>query len=126
MTRRYAAFVSYRHAADGRLAPALVAAVRTFGKAWYRQYAVRTFRDQSGLAVTPALWESIRAGMDASRFFILLASPEAARSEWVGREVRHWLERQSADHLLIVRTGGTIEWDGHARDFDWGRTTALP
>src|SRR5689334_5396775 len=120
MTTRYAAFISYSHAADGQLAPALEAAVRTFGKAWYRQYAVRTFRDQSGLAVTPALWESIRAAMDDSRFFILLASPEAAKSEWVGREVGHWLERQSSARMLIVRTAGTIEWDDRAGDFDWG------
>ena len=45
---------------------------------------------------------SIVSALDDSEFFILLASPDAARSEWVGREVAHWLDSCSPERVLIV------------------------
>jgi hypothetical protein len=87
---------------------------------------MRVFRDKTGLAVTPALWNSIQGALGSSEFFVLLASPDAARSEWVQKEVGFWLEHRSADTLLIVLTGGEIGWDRRTGDFDWSRTDALP
>lgn len=124
--RRYKAFISYSHAADGRLAPALQTALERFAKPWYRRRAIRVFRDSTGLAVTPELWGSIRRALEASEYFILLASPAAAQSTWVQQEVGFWLEHRSADTLLVVLTDGTIAWDAGAGDFDWSRTDALP
>jgi hypothetical protein len=60
------------------------------------------------------------------RVLILLASPEAARSEWVTREITYWTEHKPLEKLLIVLTDGEIVWDQAASDFDWARTTALP
>jgi WD40 repeat protein len=56
----------------------------------------------------------------------LLASPEAARSRWVGREVSYWVQHKPAANLLIVLTDGELVWDEVSGDFDWEQTTALP
>jgi WD40 repeat protein len=122
----YHAFLSYSRAVDGGLAPSLQDGLQRFGKPWYRRRALRIFRDDASLSTNPALWESIRQALTASEFFILLASPEAARSDWVGRELAHWLETRSHRTVLVVLTDGSIEWDSTAGDFDWERTTALP
>ncbi len=83
----YKAFMSYSHAVDGRLAPALETALKRFAKPWYRLRAMRIFRGKSTLAVTSALWPAIEAGLKQSEFFLLLANPSAAASRWVDREV---------------------------------------
>jgi hypothetical protein len=123
---QFTAFVSYSHAADGRLAEILQARLQTFAKPWYRRRAIRVFRDTTGLGLTPDLWESIRAALSSSEYFILLASEQAARSPWVEQEVDAWLDMGFADQLLIVWTDGTLSWDRAAGDFDWARTTCLP
>jgi len=122
----YDAFVSYSHAADGRLAPALQSALQQFAKPWYRLRALRLFRDKTTLAATPHLWPTIEAALRDSRYFILLASQEAAASQWVQREVDWWLQNRSADTLLIVLTSGFVAWANGAGDFDWTKTNALP
>jgi WD40 repeat protein len=84
----YDAFMSYSHAADGELAPALQAGIQRLAKPWYRPRALRE-----------------------AEWFVLLASPEAVASDWVGRELAHWLANNRADRLLPVVTGGTWAWD---------------
>lgn len=121
----YDAFMSYSHAADAQFAPFLQRAVQRFAKPWYRLRSVRIFRDQTGLAVTPELWPEIQRALDASRFFILLASPEAAGSEWVRKEVEHWLTLDRPAPLIVV-TGGAVQWHTATGDFDWSKTTSLP
>jgi WD40 repeat protein len=123
---RYKAFISYSHDADNRLAPALRTALHGFAKPWYRLRAMRVFRDETGLAITSALWPSIEAALLDSEYFLLLASPDAAASEWVQREVACWLDRRPADHLLIALTRGEICWSDATHDFDWNGTDALP
>ena len=86
----YDAFISYSHAADGNLAPALRVGLERLAKRWNRRRALRVFHDQTGLAATPELWPTIQRALDDSRFFVLLASPEAAQSHWVGQEVGQW------------------------------------
>jgi WD40 repeat protein len=123
---RFKAFISYSHALDGTLAPAVQRGLHRFGKPWYRRYAVRTFRDETNLTNTPALWGSIVEALGASEYFILLASPAAANSQWVRDEVGYWSQHGAKDKFLIALTDGTIAWDRSAGDFDWDRTTALP
>jgi WD40 repeat protein len=123
---RYDAFISYSHALDGRLAPSLQEGLHRFAKPWHRLRALRVFRDQTSLSANPALWTSIVDALDNSRWFILMASPEAARSEWVGREVDHWCATGPRDRLLLVLTSGEISWDSERNDFDWNGTTAIP
>src|SRR3712207_9593761 len=87
----YAAFISYSHAADGKLAPALQRGLHGFARPWFQLRALRVFRDEASLSANPALWSSIEQALGSAGVFILLASPEAAHSSWVGREVAYWV-----------------------------------
>jgi hypothetical protein len=84
------------------------------------------FRDDSSLSATPQLWLSIERALSQSRFLILLASPDAAASRWVGREVKYWLDNKGADTLLIALTEGELSWDDRVGDFRWSEATSLP
>jgi WD40 repeat protein len=124
---RYDAFISYSHRADERIAAALQRGLQQFAKSWYRRRALHVFLDRADLSASPGLWSSVETALKDSKHFILLACPEAAQSDWVRRELDAWLSRSgSTDRLLILRTGGRIEWDSEARDFDWRVTDALP
>ena len=121
----YDVFLSYSHAADGRLAPALQSGLQQFARPWNRLRALRVFRDKTGLSANPALWSAIEMALESSQNFVLLASPGAACSPWVQKEVEHWLTRSKASKMLLVLTDGEITWDADVKEFDWKRTTAL-
>ncbi|MFE7506233.1 TIR domain-containing protein [Promicromonospora sp. NPDC057488] len=122
----YDAFVSYSHDADGPVGPALRDALHLFARPWNRLRALRVFCDRRALDPADGLWTTIRRALDTSRFLILVASPGAASSRWVRREVEQWRSMTPRRPVLLVRTGGQIVWDDVAGDFDWDRTTALP
>src|ERR1700754_416135 len=122
----YDGFLSYSHAVDGRLAPALQTGVERFAKRWNRTRALRIFRDKASLAANPSLWQVIERALARSDWFLLMASPEAAASVWVGREVDWWLRHRGADGLLIVVTGGELCWNEDLGGFDPAVSTALP
>ncbi|TQM79375.1 WD40 repeat protein [Saccharothrix saharensis] len=122
----YDAFLSYSHVADMRLASEVQRGLHRFAKRWYRPRALRVFRDQTSLGANPDLWRTIENALESSRFFILMASPQSARSVWVGREVEYWRANRERETFLIVLSEGEIRWDAAAGDFDWERTTALP
>jgi len=123
---KYDAFISYSHAADGDLAPALQQGLHRLGRKWLALRALRVFRDRTNLAVNPELWPSIEGALAQSRHFILMASPAAGRSKWVARELEWWLAHRDVRQLLIVRTAGGLVWDDARSDFDWSRTDVLP
>ncbi|MET8335715.1 WD40 repeat domain-containing protein [Streptosporangium canum] len=123
--KRYAAFISYSHAADGKLAPAVQEGLGRLAKPWNRRRALNAFRAASGLAVTPDLWNDIRTALDSSAWLVIMASPEAAASEGVGKEILHWLATRTPDRILLVVTGGTLKWDSRAGDFDREASTAV-
>lgn len=122
----YDAFISYSHGADDAVAVALQRALHQFAKPWYRMRSLHVFRDQASLSADPRLWSSIETALAGSRSFILLASPEAAASPWVGREAKWWTEHNGTAKFLVALTSGELAWDDERVDFDWGRTTALP
>jgi WD40 repeat protein len=122
---RYDAFISYSHAADDALAPALQHGLQSLARPWNRRRALEIFRDDTGLAVSPGLWSSICAGLDESEYFVLLASPGAAESVWVNREIERWIASHPIDNLLPVVTDGEWVWDSDG-DFDWDQSTAVP
>jgi hypothetical protein len=76
---RYRAFISYSHTYLG-LARALQDALYRFGTPWYERSGPQIFRDESGLAASPDLWEILRAALNESEYFIYLASPESTCS----------------------------------------------
>jgi WD40 repeat protein len=122
----YDVFISYSHAADGKLAPALQNALQRFVKPWHKRRALRIFRDETTLSASPHLWGAIQQALAESRYFLLLASPGAAGSRWVQQEVAWWLAHKSAQTLLIGLTDGQIVRTPGNADFDWTRTNALP
>jgi TIR domain len=122
--KEYDAFVSYSHAADGELAPAIQQGLQRFAKAWNQRRALDVFRDETGLAVNPDLWGSICTAMDGAKWFVLLCSPGAAKSEWVGKEIERWVAKEGAERILPVVTEGTFHWDTVAGDIDLARSTA--
>ena len=125
--RNHDAFISYSHSADGQLAPALQTGLQQLAKPWSKRRALEVFRDQTGLSVSPDLWGSITNAMDSSRWFVLLASPEAAQSDWVDQEVARWLDSapDAASRILPVLTAGTLAWDADAGTFS-ADTDAVP
>ena len=122
----YDAFISYSHAKDKPVATALQSVVQKLGKPWYRRRALRLFRDDTSLAASPKLWPSIERALGQSPFLILLASPEAAASPWVEKELAWWLDHNSAGTVLIALTDGELSWDGAANDFRWSPPPPLP
>ncbi len=122
----YDAFLSYSRALDGVLGPRFQRELERFATPRYRIRTLRVFRDTASLTANPGLWSSIEQALTESAWFVLLASPEAARSRWVDREVSWWLANRPAERLLIVLTSGEAVWDEGTGDFDWAATTALP
>jgi WD40 repeat protein len=114
----YKAFVSYSHAADGKLAPAIQHGLHRFGRFWYQGRAMRVFRDETNLSASPGLWSSIETALAGSEYFIVLVSPEAALSKWVCKEVEYWVSHRSPDTMLLILTDGNIVWDAERGDFD--------
>ncbi|MGH8544366.1 MAG: hypothetical protein ACREX3_12220 [Gammaproteobacteria bacterium] len=122
----YDAFITYHRLSDEARAMALERALKRFAKPLFKLRALEIFRDDAALAANPSLWSAISQALDSAGHLILVASPGAASSPWVGREVAHWLARKSSDGLMIVLSDGDIRWDRSAGDFDWATTTALP
>src|SRR5690349_17788566 len=98
---QYNAFISYNRRVDLQLSEHLQRALQRFAKPWYRLRALRIFRDQTVLTASPDARAAVQQGLDASEFLILLASPEAAASPWVQRELGHWLRTKPHSDILL-------------------------
>jgi tetratricopeptide (TPR) repeat protein len=122
----YDAFISYSHAKDRNLATRLQRLMQRLGKPWYVRRAMRVFRDDTSLSATPHLWPTIAEALQASRYFVLIASSEAAASRWVFQEAEYWIAHKSADTLLLALAAGELAWDKAANDFAWSSATPLP
>jgi tetratricopeptide (TPR) repeat protein len=122
----YDAFISYNHSKDSAVATRLQGLMQRLGKPWYVRRAIRVFRDDTSLSATPHLWPSIEEALKASRYLVLIASPEAAASRWVFQETQFWIENKSADTLLLALSAGELQWNSSTNDFDWSATTPLP
>ncbi|PWI20200.1 hypothetical protein DI272_43115 [Streptomyces sp. Act143] len=122
----YDAFISYSTAADRDLSATIQHHIERMGLPPYRRRRLRIFRDFTSLSADASLQRVIEENLARSRRFILLLSPEAARSPWVGREVQWWREHRSADDVILVLTSGTIRWDEHRGDWDWTDDAPLP
>src|SRR5271156_5961151 len=121
----YDGFISYSHAADGQLAPALQRGLQLLAKPWNSRRALRVFRDETGLSTNPDLWSAIEKALDDSEWFVLLASPASAQSEWVNKEIARWTRTKSVEHILPVVTDGSWLWDPVASDFA-AESSAVP
>ncbi|MFD8098384.1 toll/interleukin-1 receptor domain-containing protein [Nocardia fluminea] len=124
----YDIFLSYSRAADSDLATALQRGLARLAKPWNKARVLWVFRDKTDLSAAAGLPTQIENALERARYFLLLASPESAKSKWVGREIRYWQENKTADTFLIAVTDGIVAWDETRGDFDWAETetTAIP
>lgn len=63
------------------------------------------FRDQSDLA-GGVLVEAINKALENSQYLIVICSPRAAQSEWVGKEVQTFIEMGRTDKIIPFIVGG--------------------
>ncbi|MFI9636982.1 TIR domain-containing protein [Nocardia sp. NPDC051929] len=122
----YNAFISYSHGEDRVVATAVQQGLHRLARRWYTLRALRVFRDDTSLPANADLWATLELAIRKSEFFILLASPQAAASKGVRREVEFWKQIGTPEKFLIVVAAGEIHWDERLGDFDRSRTTALP
>jgi hypothetical protein len=72
----YNAFLSYSHAVDGQLAPAIQKALHGLAMTLFQLRAVRVFRDKTSLSANPALWPAIERAANQNSFcYWLLRKP---------------------------------------------------
>lgn len=126
MERVRDAFMSYSHQRDAGLAQGLQRGLHRLARPWTRRQVISVFRDTTSLSASSDLGGAIKRELARARYFIYLASPEAAASRWVREEIAFWVENRPMDHFLIVVSAGAIAWDVESGDFDWNRTTVLP
>lgn len=123
---KFKSFISYSRAADTQLAPAIKSALQGFAKSWYKLRAIQVFCDQTNLTANPNLWSSIEKNLGNSEYFIYLASPQAAQSKWVRKEISYFNSETGAEKMIIILTDGEISWDEEKTDFNWELTDAVP
>jgi WD40 repeat protein len=127
--RQYEAFISYSHQADSTLAAELQRALNRLARPaykWWQWWPPRVFRDQTNLAAASNLGAEIESALLGAENFVLLASPPAAASPWVDREISTWCANKPRERLFIALTDGTLAWDDARGDFDPARSNALP
>lgn len=121
----YDAFVSYSHQ-DQAVAAGVQKGLHRIGRRVGRVSALRVFRDSTELAATPDLWGRVTEAMDRSRYLIVVLSPRAATSEWVNKEVEHWLTHRGPEKLMIVLAEGQLHWDAATQRFNPDQSDAAP
>jgi anti-sigma28 factor (negative regulator of flagellin synthesis) len=129
----YNAFISYSHTDCKDIAAPIQRALQNIGKPWYKELStnLRMYRDQTDLSASPGFWPNIEAALHNSEYFILLASPLAANSGWIKKEVDVWIsksysEKEGLKNIFIVVCGGEIAWDENTINFDWDKTNCIP
>ena len=112
----YRAFISYSHA-DKALAMWLHRALEGYripAKLVGRETPVGIvprrlipiFKDREELAASGDLGDGLKAALAASHFLIVIASPAAARSKWVGEEVRNFKAIHGESRVLVAIASG--------------------
>ncbi|NLG44575.1 MAG: toll/interleukin-1 receptor domain-containing protein [Phycisphaerae bacterium] len=108
----YYAFISYKHE-DAKWAKWLQRKLETYRlPSAIRKEAPHlpkhlqpVFLDKTD--ITPGVLDhSLRKELEDSRFLIVICSPRTARSEWVNKEVRHFVELGRADRIIPFIVAG--------------------
>ena len=107
--RGYDAFLSYSWKSDREVAPVIQSIIQRFLCPWYKLRAKTGFRDLSCLPASSSLEAELFDRLDRSRHLIVLASPEAAQSNGMEMEARHWFSQQRNGQVLIIVTAGNYE-----------------
>jgi hypothetical protein len=111
--RRFAAFISYAHA-DAAIAAKLQSKLERYRlpKRIAEAHAGGTvalgqiFRDREDLAAAPSLSDAIRAAISEAEALVVICSPDAKASRWVGEEISLFRQLHPGRPILaaIVRS----------------------
>ena len=120
---RYHGFISYSHAEDQELARVLQGALHKILQPWHglSKPKLNVFRDATGLGAASGLTSAITDALGQSSYLLLLASPRAAGSEWVNKEVELFMQTSGAydekgqPRVVLVATEGQLQWDAGPR-----------
>jgi TIR domain len=121
----YDAFLCYAHR-DREVASAIQEGLHKIGRRVGQLRALRVYRDATSLEANPDLWAKITEALHDSRFLIVVMSPSLARSHWCNEEVKHWLQHQGRQRLMLVLADGQLQWSAEDQRFDPERSTAAP
>lgn len=114
--RKYRAFLSYAHS-DLRWANSLHRALegyaiprrlvgQDFGEGPIPRRLFPIFRDRDELAANPSLTSALSGALERSHFLIVVCSPAATKSEWVNREIQHFISLGKRSRILTVLVAG--------------------
>ena len=111
MDRSYIAFISYKHT---KRDAAIAKQVHTLIENYIIPKPLRkhgkklgvVFRDEEELPIASDLTASICTALDASRYLIVVCSPEARQSPWVAREVEYFLKNHDARDAFVILADG--------------------
>lgn len=123
---KFQAFISYSRGASADLAASLQTGLEQFAKPWYRLRAMRVFRDDASMSANTQLWSTIEDALRQAEWFVLLASPEAAESVWVNKEITWWRQNRDPNRILLVQASGEISWDYGTNEFSISPSSAIP
>jgi len=113
---KYSAFISYSHAdknivqwlhraLEGYRLPGHLAGKDTPDGVIPRKLKP-FFRDRDDLSAATSLTKSVRASLKQSEFLIVICSPDAAKSEWVNKEILGFKELRGENNILCLIVGG--------------------
>ncbi|MFD6102525.1 TIR domain-containing protein [Nocardia salmonicida] len=125
-TPDYDLFISYAHSSDKGRVAAIQNGLARLAKPPGRVETIRIFRDTTSLVLGEPLPKAIEEALKRSRYFLLLASPAAAASDWVQQEIEIWRNHKSHNTLLIAAIDGTLVWDLASENFDLCASDAMP
>jgi WD40 repeat protein len=114
---KYKAFLSYAWPDRGVAVPLHRKLERIGKRRWWDARARRVFLDRESAVASDDLWAKVENALRESSFLVVLASPRAAASPWVQREVEWWRRHRDRSTPLIVLVDGSIHWDDRANDF---------
>lgn len=123
---KFNAFISYSHAADGKMASALQHALIRYAIPWYKRSKLNIFVDESDLSVTPHLWDNIEKSLSEAEYLIYMASVESRQSKWVNKELDYWINHKPINKLIIVVTDGEVVWDNKSKIFVQNEQSCIP
>jgi len=116
MSRKYAAFISYRHLPlDTKVAEKLHKSIERYripkelrpGSGGKNLGLV--FRDREELPLSNNLTQDIYEALDHSDFLIVVCTPHTPKSLWVRREISHFIAEHGRDRVITVLAAGTPE-----------------
>lgn len=111
---KYIAFISYRHLElDKKAAEMIQKRIESYTiprefreKPEDKKFGL-CFRDEDELTASASLSDSIYRALDASKFLIVICTPDLPKSDWCRQEIEYFLKTHDRDHIIAVLVDGT-------------------